>query len=224
MAGALWERLLRAAGAGRPPPRRGEGASGRRAEGRRALRGSVSAAPSALPLPSPGHEYVTPLYFPSSIAEAPARHIVLLGAAAASPAREGDGSAAGGERRAGIGAGVGAATRAATAAAGSLPLVGLRRGAWCRQRCPSPQPRGWVLSGGRLEPGVPRRALGGERCGGAGGRALPSPPPSPEVKWGSRSRSRGGCGTSLGLRPPPPTAVPSPPGAGGVTGAAAAPR
>uniref|UniRef100_U3IKT4 E3 ubiquitin-protein ligase RING2 n=132 Tax=Euteleostomi TaxID=117571 RepID=U3IKT4_ANAPP len=95
MAGALWERLLRAAGAGRPPPRRGEGASGRRAEGRRALRGSVSAAPSALPLPSPGHEYVTPLYFPSSIAEAPARHIVLLGAAAASPAREGDGSAAG---------------------------------------------------------------------------------------------------------------------------------
>lgn len=67
------------AGAGRSPLRRGEGASGRRVEGRRALRGSVSAAPSALPLPSPGHEYVTPLYFPSSIAEAPARHIVLLG-------------------------------------------------------------------------------------------------------------------------------------------------
>ena len=29
------------------------------------------AAPAVLPLPSPGHEYVTPLYFPSSIAELP---------------------------------------------------------------------------------------------------------------------------------------------------------
>lgn len=79
-------------GAGRPQRRCGEGgernkrppaaaaaAPRRGGRRRRALGGSVSAAPSALPLPGPDHEYVTPLYFPNSIAEAAARHIVLLG-------------------------------------------------------------------------------------------------------------------------------------------------
>lgn len=67
-------------GASGPPPRPGgEGGGEEEGAGRPALGSPIPAASSTLPLPSPGHEYVTSLYFPSSIAEAAARHIVLLG-------------------------------------------------------------------------------------------------------------------------------------------------
>lgn len=175
------------AGKGANGPRRRRCAAAGR-ERRRALSIPASAAPSALPLPSPGHEYVTPLSFPNSIAEAAARHIVLPGlrlhrrreraAGASGAARRPEAGArravSAGRR---VGAGAGAAAAAVTAA-GSLPLAGQGRVRSCRLR--------WGAAEGRAA--LPDPGARGRRSWGCA---------SPGSGYGGEGLSRGGLTSGL---------------------------